>query len=129
MLQYIFKADCVNLDNMREDIMKTYWEEKKVVIEVKGYRDNRTNAQNKLLRWQVYKEIAKDTGYLPEQIHWYCKGKFLLDRSWKIPCPKSTTELNTKEFGEYVDKIVRRASQELGLFIELPSDLRELRDL
>lgn len=129
MLTYIEKYDNIPWDKVLEDILEIYGEEKKIRIDIKQYRKNRTNQQNKLLRWQIYKTISEDTGHTPEEIHRYFKGKFLLDRSRKIPCPRSTTDLNTKEFGQYVDKIVRRASQELGLFIELPDDLRELRDL
>lgn len=37
--------------------------------------------------------------------------KFLVDNSRKAPYVKSTTELDTKEFGEYIDKIKNFVSE------------------
>lgn len=45
------------------------------------------------------------------------KHKFLLDSSGKIPVPRSTASLNTKEFTDYVDAIRNFMAE----FVYIPS--------
>jgi len=41
---------------------------------------------------------------------------------------KSTTELNTKEMGEYLDKIIAWVGNDLGIKLNLPDNWRKLVD-
>lgn len=103
-------------------------EDKAWTVEVKQYRRNRTLAQNRLL-WMWLDIIAKDTGNDAEKVlHPYFKHEFLgYERSeflgietQELP---STTKLNTKEFTEYLDKIDRFVSGELGITLVYPEDV------
>lgn len=71
----------------------------------------RTSDQNRYLRGGVYRAIAKHTGDDEDYIHWVMAMKFLVDNTRKAPYVKSTTELDTKEFGEYIDKIKNFVSE------------------
>lgn len=72
--------------------------------EIVVFKRDRSSEQNRYL-WAVYGYIADYSGYDPEYIHEVMKHKFLLDSSNKVPVPRSTSSLNTKEFAEYVDSI------------------------
>ena len=80
------------------------WEGKEVEVKVKRKSKNRSDAQNNLY-WAYLNIIAEDTGNDFEQLHDTFKAKFLIDHSGKFPVVKSTTILNTIEFGEYITKI------------------------
>ena len=88
---------------------------KKHIVVIKRYRKSRTVNQNKLL-WMWYNLIADELGYKSEDIHEYYKAQFLttinieiLGRSCFVP--KSTTDLTTEEFGNYLEKIHNHALQ------------------
>ena len=72
--------------------------------EIVVFRRDRSSEQNRYPR-AVYGYIADYSGYDPEYIHEVMKHKFLLDSSRKIPVPRSTASLNTKEFTDYIDSI------------------------
>ena len=73
------------------------------------YIKNRTNDQNRYLRWCVYKTIVqamwKDEDVDDNYIHWVMWMKFLVDNSKKQPYVKSTANLSTQEFMEYIENI------------------------
>lgn len=75
------------------------------VYEIRPYKADRTNLQNRYLRGWVYGPIAEHIGEDTEYIHWVMGMKFLLDRSKKAPYVRSTATLNTAEFSDYVEKI------------------------
>lgn len=81
------------------------------------FKRDRSTMQNRYLRWGVYWTIAEYTGYDQEYIHEVMKHKFLLDSSGKIPVPRSTASLNTKEFTDYVDAIRNFMAE----FVYIPS--------
>ena len=93
------------------------------VIEVKKYRKNRSNAQNRTL-WDIYRQVSDQTGYEQEEVHAMCGFKFLQDHTKKTPFVKSTASLDTSEFCQYIDKIVRFFTVECGFIIYLPEDYR-----
>lgn len=73
---------------------------------LKKFVRNRTLPQNNYLWWCIYKLIAENTGEDEEVIHEQMRYKFLKDNTWNLPRIKSTTELSTIEFNEYIDKVV-----------------------
>lgn len=99
--------------------------DKQLKVTAEIYYPIRTWDQNSYLRWCVYKYIADYTWYDTEEIHEFCKMKFLrIDTmlQWKekqvnIPKFLSTTELDTKQFTEYIDKIRNWASMDLWVYI------------
>jgi len=95
--------------------------------EIVKFKKDRTSQQNRYLRWVVYKTIADFTGYDTNYIHQQLGQLFLVDyETYKNPYIKSTAELTTQEFGEYVDKIILRAG-EYGLRIPSPEEYFNLQ--
>lgn len=76
------------------------------------YKKTRTNDQNRYLRWCVYKTIAKAMWEEDENyIHWVMWMKFLVDRTKKAEYIKSTANLSTQEFMEYIENIKNFVAQ------------------
>jgi len=95
--------------------------------EIVKFKKDRTSQQNRYLWWVVYKTIADFTGYDTNYIHQQLWQLFLVDyETYKNPYIKSTAELTTQEFGEYVDKIILR-SGEYGLKIPSPEEYFNLQ--
>lgn len=95
------------------DWMITAWDWSYSIVKRKRAR---TSDQNRYLRGGVYRSIAKHTGDDEDYIHGVMAMKFLVDNSRKAPYVKSTTELDTKEFGEYIDKI-KNFVAEFGIIV------------
>jgi hypothetical protein len=73
--------------------------------------------------------ISQETGNDKDQLHEYFKQKYLGYNHYNllnehVIKTKSTTELTTKQFTEYIEKIVIFASQELNIILPNPSDLQ-----
>lgn len=88
-------------------------------VEFKQYRGRRTVSQNKLL-WAIYTEIANETGHTTDEIHEYCKAKFLPKRfvtfdGVDYEIPGSTAELDRPAFSEYVERVSSWAATEFGI--------------
>lgn len=98
-----------------------------VEITIKRWRPNRTLNQNAYY-WAVCLALVADhTGFDPEEVHQIFEKKFLAyqkpykgKRYWFY---KRCSSLNTAEFGEYLEKIIRFAGQELGVEIPQPNEI------
>jgi hypothetical protein len=101
-------------------------EGKPVVIKIEEWKPYRSQNQNRYLWGVVYAEISSFTGMSVEEVHEGMKHLFLVDRENKIPKVKSTTELTTKQFIEFVDKVREFAIFNLGIQIPEPNDHRFL---
>lgn len=111
---------------------------KEVYITIVKKTKSRSSDQNRYYWGCVLKVLASEIGELEEdmdvslrkqfletyipQIHDGLKIKFLTDRSKKFPVPKSTTELSTVEFEEFLSKVRIWASSELNIYIPLPNE-------
>lgn len=99
---------------------------KRAEITVRPETKSRTNEQNRYLWGVVYKYISEEIGYEPEQVHELMKFKFLkieiLVKGNPETVIRSTTELSTEEFNQYVERIVRWAAEFLGLVIPDPNE-------
>lgn len=114
------------------------------MVKVVKQRSIRSIQQNAYLWGVVYKVTAEALGYTVPEMHETWKWEFLprvrimgirvndtmfskvLQKFHKqkreiIEIPISTTKLNTKQFGEYLDSIHLKAS-ELGIRIPLPNE-------
>lgn len=96
---------------------------KRVILTLDKYVKPRSDNQNRYLWGVVYKILGEELGYLPEEIHDAMKLKFLIVHGNKIATLKSTTELSTKEFEEYVFNIRQWASMELQINIPEPNEI------
>lgn len=98
-------------------------EEKEVWVQVCPAKKNRSSPQNNYLWGVVYALISGHTGYTPEEVHEAMKLKFLRKYTDSpLPSLRSTTELSTAEFEDYVEKIRQWGSTECNLVIPSPND-------
>jgi ribosomal protein L39E len=100
-------------------------------VELKEDRDNRSNNQNRYYWAVVIKTLSDETGFTPEEMHEVLKRKFLkynkvLPNGEQVGITMSTTDLDTKEFEEYMEQIRRFAIQELDILILLPNEIIEI---
>lgn len=73
--------------------------------------------------WHIINAICAHTGNNASTVHEYCKATFLgVDRyefrGKVMEVPRSTTELNTRQFSDYTDQVEIWAAGELGLILE-----------
>ena len=117
------------LDDMRRDNALAYIRAlnlgKKYSVEVKEYRKNRSNSQNRLY-WSWVNIIAKDTGYDPDDMHDTFKQRFLgveekIVFGEAVYIAKSTAKLTTQEFTAYLERIEQTA-MEMGMNLPRPDD-------
>lgn len=85
----------------------------------------RTISQNSLM-WMWFKCMEDATGQRKEDFHDYYKAKFLSrevmigNRCYMVP--GSTTELNTLQMTNYLEKVKADAATEFGIILPLPED-------
>ena len=102
------------------------------VISIKANKMTRTGHQNNLY-WSIIQQILVETGNSKNAIHDYCRKEFLEIRieevvKSSVVVLKSTTELNTKEMGVYLDNIIAWVGNDLGIRLNLPDNWRKLVD-
>lgn len=90
-------------------------ENKFVTLTVREEGKPRTHTQNNYL-WAIYTLIGDWSGHTKEEVHSFCKEKFLGRDFMKIgeeeiQVPKSTKKLSTDEFGEYLDNVMAFAAE------------------
>ncbi len=95
------------------------------VITIDKQKKARSNLQNSYYWWLVLPLLSESTWYTEEEIHELMKKQFLSKRKkvlWKfINKAKSTTELSTEEFNEYIEKI-RVFASKFSVYIPLPNE-------
>jgi len=90
------------------------YEGQPVEVVVRKKKSQRSLQQNSYY-WGVVIEILRTyfEGYTADELHQALKYKFLrTHEDSDLPAAKSTTKLSTKEFGEYIDSIVRWAGEQ-----------------
>lgn len=85
----------------------------------------RTVSQNSLM-WMWYKCMEESTGQPKEDFHDYYKAKFLarpiaIKGKW-VKVVGSTTDLNTLQMSDYLEKVKADAAVEFGITLPLPED-------
>ena len=97
-------------------------------------KQKRTLPQNSYYFGVVLKVLSLETGHSTEDLHEYFKAEYLKEHvkmidvmgKWIVK-DLSTTELDTKVFSDYIEKIRNFASSELSCYIpdanEVPDDL------
>lgn len=93
-----------------------------VSITVTKWRKPRSNEQNKYYWGVVVQILSDEIGYTPDEIHDELRSRFLREHGDKIDRIKSTTELSTVEFEDYVTQIKQFASIDLNIYIPDPND-------
>lgn len=115
-----------------EKYLKTFvkknGENTKVYIVIKRWYKKRSTGQNEYYWGLVLKMISEEIGMDTEEVHEAMKWMFLRKKGSYIPTVKSTQELTTVEFEEYLSQIRQWASlpvedEGLGLYIPLPNEV------
>lgn len=101
-------------------------------VDIKRDRKGRSNPQNRYYRGVVVKMISEETGYTPEEVHEILKTKFLsyekvIEKTGEVfTISRSTTELNTQEFEEFLEMCRMFAAQDIEIVIPLPNECIEI---
>jgi hypothetical protein len=102
-----------------------------VAVLVEPEYQPRSGQANKYLWAVVYGALAEWSGHETEEIHEAMKARFLFPRMVTMPdgstteIAGSTAALNSLEFGEYVDRIIRYAA-ECGVVVPAPGEIVEV---
>lgn len=101
-------------------------------VEIKRDRENRSCQQNKYYWGVVISMISEYTGFFPDETHELLKVKFLsYDKAFKSTgeahtISRSTTDLDTWEFENYLQQCRIFAATEIELIIPLPNECLEI---
>ena len=108
------------------DYIEALWDSDKRV-KITDVKEIRTISQNRL--YWLYMNCLEDyTGQDKKELHTYFKYEYIESSTREIfgktiTLEPSTSQLNTKQFTEYIDKIVRFAATTLSVVLPSPSDL------
>ncbi|HEX2594728.1 MAG TPA: recombination protein NinB [Rhizomicrobium sp.] len=121
----------VNRNRLRKLLATRRDCELEIVIERK--HATRSLAANAFYWAGVIGTISEYTGYTPEEVHEFCKARFLPKKvtladkngevAEEIVIGTSTTKLNKLQFGEYIEAIRQWAAETLDLNIPNPLPL------
>ena len=95
-------------------------------VTISRVRKKRTTDQNSLY-WMWLKCVVDETGNDINDLHEYCKRKFLAPRvieiaGERIEIAPSTTKLDTADMTTYLNSVQSWASSELGITLPSPED-------
>lgn len=101
------------------------------LLSLRRYFKGRTNPQNAYMWAVVYGLISAHTGYEPEEVHDMCLATFSTntveietkDGVMEMQTVKRSSAMTTMEFSDYLERVKRWASQELGLYIPDPNEV------
>lgn len=105
-----------------------------IIIDIRKRHPKRTNNQNRYYWGHIIKTLADALGYLPDEMHEILKHKFLTiekkiiydgEELETVIITKSTANLKTVEFEEYLEKIRVWSNLELGIMLLLPNEYLE----
>jgi hypothetical protein len=116
-----------------EDMTRTFFMNvsgDEAIISIKPNKMTRTGQQNNLY-WHIIEQVRVETANTKDAIHDHCRKEFLevrVEEVAKKPVVvlKSTTSLNTKEMGIYLDEVITWVENDLGIKLNLPDGWREL---
>ena len=94
-------------------------------IEIKVINDKRSIPQNAYLHL-IFEWIGSNIGYTKNETKEVYAKKFLYYEKGGYTFTKSTTTLDKKEMTNYIEKIRRHASMELGIYIPAPDEREKL---
>ena len=98
-------------------------EGKRVEVCIRKQRSQRSLQQNAYYWGVIIEVLADHFGYEKDELHEALKFKFLRTHEGELPSVKSTTKLSTKEFGEYVDRVIRWAATEHSVYVPDPGQV------
>lgn len=106
-------------------------------VDIRRCRKQRTMSQNAYMWAVVYPAVkagledAWGETLTVDDVHEWLRGRFnckaVVNRATgeiKGRCPQSTASLDVSQFGEYLDKVIRFAGEELGVDVPTPDEYR-----
>ena len=116
-------------ETLRAEAIKRIWQldlARPQEVVIRPYRKNRSLEQNALL-WSWYAVISEETGHTAEEIHEFCKAKFLqphfVDIAGEVrETRRTTTKLKVDEMSAFMDQVYAWATGELGLMLPIPDE-------
>lgn len=101
--------------------------DKQFIVSITKKKEIRTIPQNRLYQLWIAC-ICDDIGYEHEELKLIYRMMFLRKKEYvidgsRVEIPISTTELNTAEFTDYLERIERHASSFHGVILPHPEDL------
>jgi len=97
----------------------------KISVTVDKYRKTRSNNQNRYYHGTVLTMMSEETGYTNDECHALLTHELLKDPNSDHRLPpriKSTSELDTKEFEDYMSKCRMYISDNLELYVPEPNE-------
>jgi hypothetical protein len=115
------------IDGKRWEAVKTFLEGQEVEITIGRRRKRRSLAQNSYYWGVVVEAIAEAAGYsTAEEAHDALRLHFLeKHRDGQMPTIRSTAELTTVEFEDYVAKCRQLGAEMFGIYIPDPLEVPE----
>jgi hypothetical protein len=110
-----------NQERWQKDL--NYFEDKPIEVTISRKKVNRSNEQNRYYWGVVLNLIEEETGQNSHELHEIFRNNFLDYEENGLKRSKSTTELTTIEFMEYLTKIIRWAFDFLNLDIPSPNEV------
>lgn len=99
--------------------------DKPLVLVIKPKEKQRTELQNNLM-WLWWTFLENETGESKDKFHLHYKKKFLSKRQMfmgrRETVTGSTTELNTKTFGEFLEKVEADVAIEFHVILPHPEE-------
>ena len=95
-------------------------EGKKIVVTIEKWHGQRSSQANRFYWGVVVDAISDNTGYEKVEVHALMGQMFLLSEEDGCPFVRSTALLNTTEFSDFLEKVIRFAAMELGVIISDP---------
>jgi hypothetical protein len=95
---------------------------KDVELILRKHRRSRSRNQNAYYWGVVIPLIAEHCGYMDEEMHEALKWRFLQKHDGPLPTVRSTTDLDTAEFTEYIEQC-RILGAEMGVVIPGPGEV------
>lgn len=99
------------------------------LIKIEKYSKKRSNPQNRYYWGVVLKYLSEITGFSVSEMHDVLKAKFLpYERANRVTSEvvqfgRSTTELNTLQYEEFLEQVRIWALNELDCLIPLPNEI------
>ena len=111
-------------DAKRLAVITKHLEGKEIELTLRAKSKRRSLNQNAYYWGVVVAAIAEAMGCeRPEEAHDALRLHFLMNNSGPLPTVKSTTELTTVEFEEYMRQCRQLGAQMFGLYIEEPNEV------
>jgi hypothetical protein len=102
---------------------------KRVELTIREHRNTRSIAQNRWIWGVAYPLIAESIGYdrdEHDELHYWlvrqCFGTHFDERIGADVSNARSSKLNTKEFAEYMEWLVRFAAKKFGVNVPLPDE-------